>query len=160
VSFARARAIAPRLAFAGAAFALACGHAKPVASPAPPARDDEWAKSSFAMRHATMTFTVLPNLARLWQEVDGDPWPDLRCTSCHGEQAEEIAYRMPSDAVPALDPAQMPRVDSPDADEAKITRFMTDKVVPEMKELMGTSQVTCFSCHPRGKSRSTSSVRQ
>ena len=152
VSFARAWSVAPKL-FAAAALllALACGHAKPVAAPATPPAEDTWSKSSFVDRHATMTFTVLPNMARLWQAVDDDPWPDLRCTSCHGEKAEEIAYRMPSDAVPALDPAHMPRADSPDADEAKITRFMTDKVVPEMKELMGTSQVTCFSCHPKGK---------
>jgi len=51
--------------------------------------------------------------------------------------------------VPPLDPDRMPRVDSKDAEEAKIARFMTDKVVPQMKQLMGTSHVTCFSCHPR-----------
>ncbi len=140
-----------------ATFVLACG-----ASTKPPASaevsrapaSDAWTASSWVDRHATMTFTVLPNMARLWQSFDHDPWPDVRCTTCHGDNAEVIAYRMPSDAVPALDPSHMPRADSPDADEAKVTRFMTDKVVPEMNELMGTTRVTCFSCHARkgGKS--------
>ncbi len=137
------------------AFVLACGAHAPeprAVVPSGAAANDAWTSASWVDRHATMTFTVLPNMARLWQSFDRDPWPDVRCTTCHGDDAEAVAYKMPSDAVPALDPAHMPSVDSKDADEAKITRFMKDKVVPEMNELMGTTQVTCFSCHPKGKS--------
>jgi hypothetical protein len=128
----------------------ACGRLPPSQSKAPasPAArsEDEWSKTSWEDRHDTMTWLVLPSMARLFWRFEGKPYPDLTCFSCHGEDAETVAYRMPH-ALPPLDPAHMPRRDSPDPGEAKIAAFMEDEVTPELTEMLGKADVSCFTCH-------------
>ena len=110
--------------------------------PAPP-RDD-WAKLTWEDRHSEMTFLVLPNMARLFQRHDGKPDPDMTCRTCHGGDAERVAYAMPH-GLPALDPAHMPDERTP------TVRFMRETVTPTMADLLGVErrEFTCFRCHPR-----------
>jgi hypothetical protein len=100
---------------------------------------------SWEDRHDTMTFLVLPQMARAFQRFEGKPYPDLTCLSCHGENAEKILYRMPNG--PALDPAHLPRRDSSDPHEAGLAAFMIDEVMPSLAEMLGKPDVGCFSCH-------------
>lgn len=92
-----------------------------------------------------MTFLVLPEMARAFQRFEGKPYPDLTCLSCHGENAEKIQYRMPNG--PPLDPARLPRRESPDPREAKLAAFMLDEVTRSMAEMLGKADVDCFTCH-------------
>jgi len=102
-----------------------------------------------------MTFAVLPNMARLFQGFDRTPSPEMACTTCHGADAERVAYAMPH-GLPALDPARMPDPRSDDPNEARMTKFMTDEVTPAMADLLGVPRFdpttgrgfSCFSCHP------------
>ena len=94
-----------------------------------------------------MTFLVLPTVARLFQQFDGRPYPDLTCRSCHGEQAESVKYRMP--AGPPLDPLHLPRRDSPDPREANLVAFMSDSLTPSVNEMLGRNDVGCFTCHTK-----------
>lgn len=89
-----------------------------------------------------MTFAVLPNMARAFQRFRGTESPEMTCRTCHGEDAEQVAYKMPH-GLPALDRARLPQPgDSP------IAKFMIEEVTPQMKELLGGKEVTCFTCHP------------
>jgi hypothetical protein len=91
-----------------------------------------------------MTFTVLPNMGRLFQRFEGKAAPDLTCRTCHGADAERVAYAMPH-GLPALDPRRMPDP------SGRVARFMAEEVTPQMADLLGVDRArfTCFHCHPR-----------
>lgn len=93
-----------------------------------------------------MTFAVLPTMARMFQRFAASPAPDLTCTSCHGADAEAVAYRMPH-GLPPLDPAHLPTAADPDPKTAAIARFMIEEVTPQMQRIVD-APVTCFTCHP------------
>jgi hypothetical protein len=112
---------------------------------------DGWSRATWEERHDAMTFLVLPTMARSFQRFEGKPYPELTCISCHGEQAENVQYRMPGG--PPLDPAHLPRKDSPDPREAKLAAFMIDEVTPSLAEMLGKRDIGCFSCHTKKASR-------
>jgi hypothetical protein len=95
-----------------------------------------------------MTWVVLPNMARAFQELEGTALPELSCFSCHGTDAEQVKYAMPH-GLPPLDPAHMPRRDSAYAKEAKFAAFMEDEVVPRFRHMTEAPKVSCFTCHPK-----------
>ena len=131
---------------------LACG-----GTPHTPAQVtvNGWAAMSWEDRHDTMTFAVLPNMARLFQGFYHSPYPDMTCRTCHGVDAERVRYKMPH-GLPALDPAHLPTSDSSDPAQARVAKFMTEEVTPQMADLLGvpvsgpTSRAgfSCFHCHP------------
>ena len=116
-------------------------------SRAPAAQPSEWDQASWEQRHDSMTWLVLPAMARKFQAFAGSRYPQLSCFSCHGADAEEVAYRMPH-GLPALDPARLPSAQSHDAREARYAVFMTNEVTPTMRELLGKPNLTCMTCHP------------
>jgi hypothetical protein len=109
------------------------------------AHRNAWSPLTWEERHSEMTFLVLPNMARLFQQHDRKPAPDLTCRSCHGEDAEQVGYAMPH-GLTALDPRHMP-----DPADDRV-RFMTGEVTPKMADLLGIDRAdfTCFGCHPTG----------
>lgn len=129
-------------------------HAPPAPRAAEPVRDP-WSETSWEDRHDTMTFAVLPNMARLFQRFRGTRDPDLTCRSCHGADAEAVRYEMPHGLGP-LDPAHLPDRNSVDPKEARMARFMADEVTPAMADLIGMPLYDprtgrgfgCFDCHP------------
>ncbi len=127
------------------AFAMACGPSThPAAKKAePPKHDDAWHTLGFEDRHSVMTFKVLPNMGRTWRDWKKTEWPELTCRTCHGKDAEAVAYRMPNPSLPPIDPAHPPA--GPAAD------FMRTRVVPEMIGLLGTTpeRFSCNACHPK-----------
>ena len=74
-----------------------------VAAPLTPSGDNAWALRSWEDRHSTMTFAMLPNMARRFRDHRGEPNATLTCMTCHGDAAESVRYAMPAD-LPALDP--------------------------------------------------------
>ena len=111
----------------------------PAAAPAP--REDGWAKLDFEQRHAVMTFTVLPNIARTWRDFRHTEYPEMTCRTCHGKDAESVSYRMPNPSLPRVDPAHPPA--GPVAD------FMRTKMLPDVMDLTGSATFTCNTCHLR-----------
>lgn len=95
-----------------------------------------------------MVFTVLPAMARRFHRFEGTPHPELGCRTCHGDDAEDVDFRMPN-GLAALDPENMPSATSRDAERARTARFMADVVLPTTDRLMQAGgTLTCFSCHP------------
>jgi len=124
---------------------VACAtHATPRSAGTP--RRDEWTPLTWEERHSAMTFRVLPNMGRLFEGYRHEDAPRLTCRTCHGQDAEQVAYAMPH-ALPALDPEHMPDRSRP------IVAFMMDEVTPTMADLLGVNRATfsCFACHPRAR---------
>jgi hypothetical protein len=102
-----------------------------------------------------MTWQVLPTMARLFQRFRERPYADLSCRSCHGEDAERVQYKMPN-GLPLLDPRHLPDAYANDPKEARMAKFMTEEVTPQMAQILGvppydklTNQgFSCFNCHP------------
>ncbi|HLK39993.1 MAG TPA: hypothetical protein VKU41_24725 [Polyangiaceae bacterium] len=127
------------------------------ARPSTPARTraGDWLAMTWEERHDVMTFAVLPNMARAFQRFRGSVAPDLTCRTCHGPDAEAVAYRMPH-GLSALDPSRLPARDDGDPNVARTVRFMQDEVTPAMADLLGVPLArpgeplgfSCFHCHP------------
>lgn len=148
------------LAVSSAALLAACAARAPAAPASSsaargPVDDEEWRTSTWEERHDVMTWSVLPAMARTFQRFRGTAAPDLTCRSCHGEDAERALYRMPA-SLPPLDPAHMPDPNARDPREARMAKFMSDEVTPQMAAILGVPifdpatgrGFSCFSCHP------------
>jgi len=117
---------------------------------APLAFDD----MDFEQKKTFMKETVLPKMKELFREFDPVEYADLKCSACHGNDMQSKKFEMPN-KLTALDPMNMPSVNSMDADEAAYAKFMQDKIVPTMREFLGRKPFDpatgegfgCFSCH-------------
>lgn len=140
------------LALGGCAAPASLAPAKPQPVVTGGASSDEWASASWEERHDTMTWLVLPNLARKFQEFAGTAYPELACVTCHGDDAERVMYKMPN-GLPALDAAHLPSPQSDNPRQARFAKFMIDDVTPSTARLLGKPDVSCFTCHPRATGR-------
>lgn len=117
-------------------------------SPAP-----KFASLTKAEKKAFMQDKVMPTMKGLFVAYDATRFGDMNCGTCHGADAQANGYKMP--AVFALDPANMPQMNSPNAKAAKAATFMHKEVVPTMRALLGADPFDpgtgkgfgCFSCH-------------
>ncbi len=139
----------PRFALTLATLAMTagCGAAPPVRAATTPAQatpapvNDDWAPLSWEERHDLMTWSVLPAMMPVIQRTFATESPELNCRTCHGANAEAVAYKMPN-GLPALDPARMPT--------GKIADAMRRDVTPLLSDILGKTE-TCFSCHPSAR---------
>ena len=113
--------------------------------------DIGWRSESLSDKKKTMQDIVLPEMRKLFKDFDEARYSrkgELHCQTCHGESKTEgeFDFSKPSSLYP-LDPYNLPTVNDPDPQKAKMVRFMTEKVVPTMNRLLRGANVTCFSCH-------------
>lgn len=98
------------------------------------------------MKH--MKEVVAPTMAKVFQEADAEEYAKFNCATCHGPGAKQGDFRMPTESLPALDQEEMD--EHPD-----VTKFMMERVVPEMAKLLGEepynpetqSGFGCYNCH-------------
>lgn len=121
----------------------------------PGAPDKQWADKDFQQRKEWMGIEVLPKMKALFKEYDEAQFKGFGCDTCHGSDGKEKNYAMPTDSIYPLDKAD-PVGKAMKYDE-KVTKFMVDKVVPDMAKLLdaepfdpktGKGKVGCFTCHP------------
>lgn len=113
-----------------------------------------WADKTFKQRQEYMGLEVLPKMKALFQAHDGGSFGTFKCQTCHGKDMNEKNFKMPTDSIYPLDPAD-PIKGAMEYDE-KITKFMVDEVTPKMAEMLGEKVVSkdnpngfgCMSCHP------------
>jgi hypothetical protein len=91
----------------------------------------------------------------LFKAHDEAQFKGFGCDTCHGADGKDKNYKMPSDSIYPLDKAD-PVGKAMAYDEA-VTKFMVEKVVPEMATLLdgepydpktNKGNVGCFTCHP------------
>jgi hypothetical protein len=121
----------------------------------PGAPDVKWADKTYDQRKEWMGVEVLPKMKASFKGYDEAQFKGFNCETCHGADGKEKNYAMPTDSIYPLNKAD-PVGKAMEYDEA-VTKYMVEKVVPEMAALMdaepfdpktGTGTVGCFTCHP------------
>jgi len=118
------------------------------APPAPGAPLVSWRSKTHEQRIEYMALVVHPRMKALFRQYDPDR--RIRCQTCHGEDMVRDRFAMPR-ALPAL-----PRVGAFELTltrSEKAARFMADRVVPEIRKLLGDDGEPapegqgCSTCH-------------
>jgi hypothetical protein len=121
----------------------------------PGAPDVAWKDKTFDQKKEFMGTDVFPKMKTIFKEHDAGTFGSFKCDTCHGPDPKARGYEMPTDSIYPL-PKKDPVKAAMDYDE-KVTKFMVDKVVPDMATLLELKPVNangapgefgCFSCHP------------
>jgi hypothetical protein len=112
-----------------------------------------WADMNMDQRKDHMKKVVLPRMRELFVEAEGQKHAGAKCTLCHGEGAKDGTYKLPNPDLPRL--STTGTFEEELAEHPNGTKFMMEKVVPEMARLLGVppydaqsqSGFGCFSCH-------------
>jgi hypothetical protein len=123
--------------------------------------NDEWRYLSFEQRHEQMTFLIHPTLMEQFQAFYKTSSPELRCTSCHGENPEDAAYKLANSTLVTLDPVRVQALYRAGAVLTPEQTFKRDVVTPTMARLMGIPPYdpstglgfSCFGCHRQEEKR-------
>ncbi|MDQ3036025.1 MAG: hypothetical protein M3Y87_26720 [Myxococcota bacterium] len=111
--------------------------------------EQPWESMSEADQEMYMVAYVLPIHAELFREHDAEEYSTFECTSCHGDDAEERDYEMPSRYLPSLPAEGTPAWEAARARKPEAWAFMTDQVLPTMRTQLGEPEMTCYACHAR-----------
>jgi hypothetical protein len=113
-----------------------------------------WAEKTFEQRQEYMGIVVLPAMKTMFKEYDENEFKQFKCQTCHGDDMNEKKFAMPSDSIYPLNKADP--VKGAMAYDEKMTKFMVEKVVPDMAKLVDEepdptgkgSGFGCMECHP------------
>ncbi|KYF97645.1 hypothetical protein BE20_37805 [Sorangium cellulosum] len=162
----RGRAVMRRISMAACLFVAACGGADDggaggAGDGAGGGEPDQvaWKDMTFEERTAYMTTVVMPRMKEVFVAYDAK-YETFDCTTCHGDDAVERAYAMPSPAIaplPASEEGFLEWVGDPEHPERQEwTDFMFNEVVPAMADLLQvprfdpttmTGEFSCNNCH-------------
>jgi hypothetical protein len=100
---------------------------------------------------------VVPKMGTLFSQFDAKDFSKVTCQTCHGARAKSGDFKMPNADLPKLSPADKFKKHF-DA-KPEMTKFMMEKVVPEMADLLSTQPYNpethqgfgCFGCHVEDK---------
>lgn len=124
-------------------------------APEPSGPPKPWEMMNFEERKAYMKDQVLPTMEAHFQAFDAEHYADFTCASCHGGDAEERNFEMPSPDLPALPSPQTSEWEEMVEEPSGVVAFMMNEVVPTMSEMLGEPQYNpetgegfgCFECH-------------
>lgn len=121
-----------------------------------PAPARPWAELDHQERAHHMSRHVTPAMAELFEAYDAERFGSFGCASCHGTDARERHYAMPSPSLPVLYPTGSIGQHRAVAQFPEGVRFMYSEVTPAMRQLLGAPEYdeathegfTCYACHP------------
>ena len=115
-----------------------------------------WATMEHGDKMAWMAEEVHPRMAAMFGEFDAERYADFSCASCHGENASDHGFEMPSNSLPALHATGTPEQQQMVSQYNSMIRFMFQRVLPTMQTLVDGPEYdeetqegfSCYSCHP------------
>lgn len=140
------------------------GGADSATVPSPPR---PWVEMSGDDHRAWMMDEVLPRMTLAFQAHDEQRYANFGCGTCHGPNAREAGFEMPSPALPALYPTGTPEQQQMVREYPDMVRFMFNRVVPPMQTLLGAPDFdaqtqqgfSCYACHPHAGDPGTTPIR-
>lgn len=89
-----------------------------------------------------MKTVVMPRMAKVFSESPDEEEAEFSCKNCHGAGAATGNFSMPNAELPKL---------SEELTQAhpEATKFMKERVVPEMQALLGDENFGCTGCHEK-----------
>ncbi len=119
--------------------------------------DKPWASMSYDEKEWYMVGKVHPVMRQVFQTLDAAKYEGekFECAPCHGDDAAAKKYKMPSahlSVVPAYGSEDWKAMEN-----ARITKFMVQRVNPSMAALIGAKTFdpatgegfSCWGCHPK-----------
>jgi hypothetical protein len=120
-----------------------------------------WKDMSEEQKGKFMKDVIVPKMKPLFQEFDGKKFAKFNCASCHGKDPKDRKFKMPA---PAADVHPLPGTPEgfkaameKNAEWPKWTKFMGEKVKPQMATLLGLPEFDpknpaaggfgCMQCH-------------
>lgn len=126
----------PAASTASSTEAAPTGSAAPVsAAPGTGAPSKPWKDMTQSERKMHMKTVVVPKMGALFQSFDAKDFAEFTCITCHGNRAKNGNFTMPNPELPKLNAANgfKKHMDEKPA----ITKFMMEKVEPEMAAALG-----------------------
>ena len=128
--------------------------ADPDAIPSPPS---PWEEMDHEARAGWMASEVMPRMGERFAEFDGERYADFSCATCHGPNAREEGFEMPSNSLPALPATGTDEQHAMVAQYGDMVRFMFQNVLPTMQTLLAAPDYdeethegfSCYACPPR-----------
>jgi hypothetical protein len=113
-----------------------------------------WSKKTREQRMDWMGLEVFPKMRAAFTDHDAEKFSAFACQTCHGSDMEMVDFKMPNDKIFAL--SKTDTLTKARDFDANMTEFMTERVVPEMAQLLDTKPydpetntgLSCFNCHP------------
>lgn len=126
-----------------------------------------WASMDHDARADWMRAEVVPHMQAAFADYDRARFANVGCRTCHGANAREEGFAMPSRSLPALPATGTPEQRQMVRDYPEGTRFMFNHVMPSMQTLLGAAPFdaatgegfTCFACHPHAGDEGTDLIR-
>ena len=106
-----------------------------------------------AEKKAHMKTVVMPKMTAVFQAFDKKEFAEVNCMTCNGASAKTGNFAMPNASLPKLSPADMFKKHM--TAKPEMTKFMMQKVVPEMAATLGAKAYDpkthegfgCGGCH-------------
>lgn len=118
-----------------------------------------WPEMSHDDRLDYMATVVYPLMEEKFLAFDAERFADFGCETCHGDDASDRDYKMPSNDLMALHPTGSEEQIEVVRTMRPMAVFMFNDVVPTMRTLLGAPEFdvatgtgfSCYTCHPHGK---------
>jgi cytochrome c553 len=104
-----------------------------------------------------MAKVVVPKMTEVFQAFDPKHYEKVTCATCHGKNAKEVGFKMPSPELPALPASETVFMNTVMKEKPQMVQFMGGKVTPEMAKLLGRkpfdhqkpdpNAFSCNACH-------------
>ncbi len=113
----------------------------------------KWADMDMAQKKEHMMKVVMPSMGKLFKDYDATKYAEFSCATCHGPEAKEGKFDMPSAALPKL-PAKGD-FKALSKQHPKVMEFMGTQVVPAMAKNLDMEPYSaetqsgfgCYGCH-------------
>jgi hypothetical protein len=125
--------------------------------------DVAWDDMKHEQRELWMKKVVAPKMKDMFAAFDAKRFPNVECTTCHGDSATDGTFKMPNPLLPKLPTTEEGFAALAQKDPAMpaMLEFMATKVTPEMAKLVGEHVFNpeepekggfgCFECHTKAE---------